>query len=843
MAHALPTPAAWRALAAVCAITLGYTLARHASIPSSGAFGVACAGCALAALTTGWACRAALFLAAASAAGGWFSFRLIESPAVNPLTARETSPLPITIVGIARTTPQRDRHAPSPLRPLAPAPWRFDLDARTIEPDHRPARGIVRVSVIAPELPPIAPGSVVSITGIFSPPTAPANPGEPDRRLLDRQAGVVGSIHAPAAQLVSTAGKPDSTLDALRASWLELRESLQHRAQRLLLGDAHEPSAARALLANLVLGLREQGLDDVRGPFTRIGLAHVLAISGFHLALMTSVGLFLLRLPRDLGSLEPLVVLALLAVYLAVLPFNAPIWRCALAVAAVLLADASGRRYDPLALLAWIAAALLIVRPLDLWSLGFQLSFGLVALMIRYGTSFDAALFGPRLRGLQRSLPEPLAALGLAIRRLASTTLLCVLASAPLVAHHTGLLSPSALLSGFLLIPPMSLLLAGAYVALLLGVLVPPADDWLAHALRACAEACAAIANAIDAIPGSSIRLPSLSLAWTAAATAVVLLFISRPRRRDVAFRFAACALTAWTAAELLLGPRLPRHTLLRIDSLAVGDGACHLVRSGSDALLWDCGSLSSSLSPWMIPRALRDLGAWRVPTAVVTHPNLDHFNALADVAEAIGLRTLLVPNAFLRAAESRPAGGEAFLLHHLRTLGVTVRPIARGHAIPLGRASVEFLSPPPDADWPESNNHSLVAIVRAPASDAILLTGDVQDRAINALRDAGGLPRIAVMEAPHHGSAKPAAIDWLRHLDPTVVIQSTGPSRANDPRWTSTRAARLWLCTAESGAAWAELRDDGSLRAGSFRTPARAREGSADPPGTDPSGSPATLP
>ena len=66
-------------------------------------------------------------------------------------------------------------------------------------------------------------------------------------------------------------------------------------------------------------------------------------------------------------------------------------------------------------------------------------------------------------------------------------------------------------------------------------------------------------------------------------------------------------------------------------------------------------------------------------------------------------------------------------------------------------------------------------------------------------------------------GSAHQAAIEWLSHINPTVALQSTGPKRADDPRWTAARAPRTWYCTALDGAAWAQIERDGTLRSGAF--------------------------
>ncbi|GAG51116.1 unnamed protein product, partial [marine sediment metagenome] len=71
---------------------------------------------------------------------------------------------------------------------------------------------------------------------------------------------------------------------------------------------------------------------------------------------------------------------------------------------------------------------------------------------------------------------------------------------------------------------------------------------------------------------------------------------------------------------------------------LSVGNGQAVLVRSPNGKnLLYDCGSLSlrSPATSVIIP-ALHDLGIRRIHLAVLSHPNLDHYNALVQLAEAI---------------------------------------------------------------------------------------------------------------------------------------------------------------------------------------------------------------
>jgi hypothetical protein len=62
--------------------------------------------------------------------------------------------------------------------------------------------------------------------------------------------------------------------------------------------------------------------------------------------------------------------------------------------------------------------------------------------------------------------------------------------------------------------------------------------------------------------------------------------------------------------------------------------------------------------------------------------------------------------------------------------------------------------------------------------------------------------------------------VDWVRSLNPRVMIQSAGESEARDTawRWDAITQGRTLHRTAWDGAAWVECVDDGSLRRGSVR-------------------------
>ena len=200
-------------------------------------------------------------------------------------------------------------------------------------------------------------------------------------------------------------------------------------------------------------------------------------------------------------------------------------------------------------------------------------------------------------------------------------------------------------------------------------------------------------------------------------------------------------------------------------------------------------------------------------------HPDLDHFGGVAEAVRPLGIKRVLVGHRFTQQATDQPTGAAAMLLLELRLLGVDVAELHAGDTLTLGDSTLTFIAPPPDAPWPQDNDHSLVARVSVgQEQSAILLTGDIQDEAIRSLSANHPGLSARVLELPHHGSARPPAIAFAYALRPEVVIQSTGPRRANDPRWDAVRQHTTWYTTSEDGAAFVEFQSSGLMRSGSFR-------------------------
>ncbi|MFD1912307.1 ComEC/Rec2 family competence protein [Halodurantibacterium flavum] len=332
---------------------------------------------------------------------------------------------------------------------------RLTLDRVVLEnmsPQRTPHR--VRVALhgeqgfVTPE-----PGLTVILTGHLSPPELPAEPGGFDFQRLawfDRL-GAVGYTRSPVLAL--SPPEPRFSVFALR-----MRISQAVRAQ--MPGDAG--AFAAAVLTGDRSGIPRRVLDDLRAS----NLAHLLAISGLHMGLLTGLvfgamryGLALippLALRLNAKKLAALVALGAGAFYLMLSGGNVATQRAFVMVAVFLGAVLLDQRAISLRSVAMAAMLILVLRPEALLSAGFQMSFAAtVALVAAFSNAW------PMMRRVPRVL-RPAVSLCLA-------SAVAGAATAPVAAAHFGRMADYGLLANLLSVPLMgSVIIPGAVLSALL---------------------------------------------------------------------------------------------------------------------------------------------------------------------------------------------------------------------------------------------------------------------------------------------------------------------------------------------------------------------------------------
>lgn len=350
----------------------------------------------------------------------------------------------------------------------------------------------------------LAPGQRVMLTARLSAPGEPVEPGGFDfrRHAWFLRLGATGFTGTPVVmERPPGPTDPDLAIFALRRSMAEalIREM-----------PARTGGFAAAILTGDRSGVDPADLEDLRNS----NLAHLLAISGLHMGLLTgavflSMRILLLAMPR-IGQRLPAKKIAAIcgigagAAYLALSGGSVATQRAFIMVAVVFLAVLFDRPALTLRAVALAGAILLITQPAMLLSAGFQMSFAATtALIAAYG--WFSTL------GWWRGAPAPVRfLLGLLM-----TSAIAGAATAPFGAFHFNRLPLYGLIANLAAVPVMGFLVMPASLLALIawpfgqqGAALWVMDLGIAHIL--------AVASWVSALEGAALHVaqgPTITLA------------------------------------------------------------------------------------------------------------------------------------------------------------------------------------------------------------------------------------------------------------------------------------------------------------------------------------------
>jgi len=305
------------------------------------------------------------------------------------------------------------------------------------------------------------PGDRIRIRAGLLPPPPPTMPGDFDyaRQLWFHGIGAIGySVTSP--QIIAPAR-------GLRGLSIRQRLAVAANIRTVL------PTAAGGLAVALVTGLRDGISPPDAKNMRNAGLAHLLAISGLHMGLLSGAAFFFVRFLLSLSEYLTLrypirkwaaaVAIATGAVYLYLSGGSLPTIRAFIMVSIVFLGVMTDRKAISLRLVAIAAMVILLLTPEAILSISFQMSFAaVVALVVAYERMAPRwALFLDGHQGWMKKLLFYLATL-------LFTTLVAELAIAPFALFYFNKLVQYGLVANLVAMPVMAIWVMPLIVAYLI---------------------------------------------------------------------------------------------------------------------------------------------------------------------------------------------------------------------------------------------------------------------------------------------------------------------------------------------------------------------------------------
>lgn len=403
-------------------------------------------------------------------------------------------------------------------------------------------------------------GQRVRVWGI--PQTPPEDETFSYRAYLARR-GIYTYLMYPSVTLQSgPAGSP--FLKAVFA----LRRYAQQTLNRLY------PQPEAALLNGILLGLERDLPAGLARAFQDTGTAHIIAISGFNMSVLS--GLFLALFGRLLPRGWAAVCAALaISFYTLLVGANPAVVRAALMSSLALFGRLIGRSSAGLTPLAFSAALMTAFNPWLPWDASFQLSFtatlGLIVYAEPLQRGFEGWLTTRFSPSLARRLARPVSEYFLFTLAAQVTTL-------PVVLAQFGRLSLSALAANPLILPVQPLVMQLSGLALLAGLLWLPAGQllgWLTYPFTAYTIR---MVEWLANLPGGVLDFGAAGWGFAAGAYALLFCLTALARFRRSSSTRLAGALRGVMKPSLVLGGLAVLTVLVWEAALRRPDGNLHVI-------------------------------------------------------------------------------------------------------------------------------------------------------------------------------------------------------------------------------------------------------------------------
>jgi competence protein ComEC len=596
-------------------------------------------------------------------------------------------------------------------------------------------------------------GDEITFSGTISEAREAPNPGVFCYRQYLRRLGVFGVCYPDVYEV--QAAVRTGLLTSLR-TWLRSNVVTQVRDPGLVLA--------------LVLGERDQLGQERQETWRRLGISHLLAISGMHVGFVAlGLGLVVRRLP--LGPLTRLVVIqgALLA-YVVVAGSGASAWRALLISVLGSYATLMGLRQDPLHLWATVGWLLLLVKPTLVFDTGFALSFA---------ASGGILLWSPVLKVSSWCSNR---ILGYVVSSLA-ISMIAQLSLAPLLLGYFGEMAILGPLATLVFLPfVVVLMIGGLLVALGLGSL------GIGLGLNAVMRVMGALESML--IPfAAQWRLGP----WTRAEVYLWwFLFIyagwrlRKPRltkpKRTVAQLITIAVVLFFISC---LPPALRRP--LEVTAVNVGQGDCYFVKTPSGLhLLIDGGGDSpywqergrnvgeERLIPYLQHRQVS-----RIDYVVVSHHHEDHLFGLLAVLEHLEVG-MVIDNGYEHTSPTYERFMELVVAKDIDYYAARA-----GDSLKLGDGiTLRILYPEslrPNLPSPHNNNSLLLRLEYGGVH--LLFTGDLENAVLyDLVHDSIHDLSAGWLKVPHHGSRGSLLEEFYEVVNPNWAVISVGPNSFGHP-------------------------------------------------------------
>lgn len=530
-----------------------------------------------------------------------------------------------------------------------------------------------------------------------------------------------------------------------------LRIGFRNRIEDLF--DTYLDESPSNLMKGIIMGKNSYLDEEAILKYREMGLAHILAVSGLHIGIISGFLIFLFSNLAIKKRINIFIVLGIVWFYGFLIGFPPSVLRASIMFSFLLFGQTLAKPYDSINILFLSFFILLAINPILIFNLGFQLSY-MATFSILYFSPYINKKFYPYNNKLTYTLAS-LFAVHIGIL--------------PIQLYYFNSFSVVGIFSNLIITPILSFALVLGAIMLILSYTFSFLNIFLASILNFILLIQEYLIDILYTKGFGTIGFYSPNIYEFILYYLIVLIIFKIIDFHKLNYNIKKLMFLYILVFIIFnLGFNYFDNNI-QIDFIDVGQGDCALIKTNKSAYLIDTGGnvfFDFDIGENIVLPYLKKHGISRLDGVFITHFHLDHCKSLPLLMENLDIKNIFI------SYENHSSE----IYNYIKEGDVGVRILSEGDMICLGKDIIlEVISPGIDYHKRAfSENDMSLTFYLSYYDKNILFTGDIEKEAEELLLK--NLDKeVYLLKVPHHGSKTSSTEEFLNILRPKLAVISVG--------------------------------------------------------------------
>lgn len=517
------------------------------------------------------------------------------------------------------------------------------------------------------------------------------------------------------------------------------------------------------IIKSILLGddsfLDEENISN----FRKLGLAHILAVSGLHIGIIFGFLIFIFDLLKLHRRISMIIAVLIIWIYSGVIGFPPSVLRASLMFSLLCIGRIIYKRNDPINTLSFAGFIMLTVNPMGIYSVSFQLSF-IATFTILFFLSRVEKLLKIKNKRLKSSL---------------AIILTAQIGVLPISVYYFNEVQVLSILANLIVAPILTIGIIIGFLIIIASLLSFKIGIFLGFFANNILDLSDKIIELLSKMSSLNIYLSSPSIMEIFLYYLVIFLLLNIIDIKKFGKRIQNCIYINFFISIALGIILYINQEEVKLEFIDVGQGDACLVRFKDKNLLIDTGGNifgDFDLGENILLPYLRKTGVKTIDGVFLSHFHADHVKGILPLFGEINLKNIFI------GYENQENELYNDIAKASKYHKVPINIIQEGDRLKLDKVNfIRVLHPSKESNHDNENDMSLVFILSI-YNREILFTGDIEERSEDYIISNNENRDIDIMKVPHHGSKTSSKEELIKKFNPKVAIIQLGKNNFGHP-------------------------------------------------------------